>query len=247
MEDPDVPRVSAPDSVFPRRPGKLVVVLAALGITTAATLSQAAPVTTTPENEPFSLSIGPLSTSINRGPFTASGNLIFNRFNGSLGTLQQVVVRWDTALTASLVDSGFDPSVFDRTPFIEASGDAEIVGLGALFDTDFVALVPESETSATIDESVKGTRTYSAPADLAYFIGAGTFTTTVTFEVSPSSDNTSASMSASWQTPPRTGLFSVEYVYEPASTQVPEPGVLLLGGAALLGFGVATRRRGRQG
>lgn len=238
-----MPRVSASSSPFPARPVKLVGALVALGITAAATFAQAALITTTPENETFSLSIGPLSTSINQGPFTVSGSLFFNRFDGSLGTLQQVVVRWDTALTASLVNSGFDTSVFDPTPFISASGDSEISGLGTLFDTDFVALVPIDQDSATINESIKGTRTYSAPADLAYFIGTGTFTTTVTLDVSPSSDNNSASMSASWQTPPRTGLFSVEYVYEPATVSVPEPGMLLLGTAAVLAFGVAGWRR----
>lgn len=238
-----MPRVSASSSPFRAWPVKLVGAFVALGITGAATLAQAALITTTPENETFSLSIGPLNAPFNQAPFTVSGGLQFNRFDGSLGTLQQVVVRWDTALTASLVNSGFDSSVFDPTPFIKASGDAEISGLGTLFDTDFVALVPINEESATINESVKGTRTYSAPADLAYFIGTGTFTTTVTLDVSPSSGNNSASMSASWQTPPRTGLFSVEYVYESSTVSVPEPEMLLLGTAAALAFGVAGWRR----
>lgn len=227
------------------RPKALAAALIALGMTAVGPSAQAAPVTTSPQVGSFSISITrdfPFST-----PTTGSLAVFSNEFDGTLGTLQQVVFRWDTALVASLINSGFDTGFGDPVPKIDASVDAEIVGLGQLFSSTFTASVADGAEGATISQSVMGTRTYSAPADLAYFIGSGTFTTKVTLGVTVATDNASASMASSWETPLRTGLFSVEYVYEPAGVRVPEPGVLLLGAAAVLAFGVSGwRQRGAK-
>lgn len=226
-------------------PKALAAVSIALGMVTAGTSAEAALVTTTPQIGTF------LAALSGNAPFTAPASVTlavsFNEFDASLGTLQQVVFRWDTALSARLNDSGWDDGAFgDPAPRIDASVGAEVVGLGQLFGNDFTASVPDGGVSATITQSVTGTRTYSAPADLAHFIGTSSFSTQVKLDVTVVTDNDSASMTSSWQTTPRTGLFSVEYVYEVAGVSVPEPGVLFLGAAAALAFGFAGSRHRRS-
>lgn len=226
--------------------------LLALGMGLSAATSIAAPITSTPQNFTFAINTNAIewinadtSDQPSFKTYSANATSLFNAFDSSLGTLQQVVFKWQSHLTAS-VDFGpvDDPELHAS---LAPTVDAEVVGLGTLFNKPFSKVGATGEMSLGVSEAVNGTRTYSAPADLAYFIGTGTFSTKLNLSVKVGADNGTADMVADWGTQTNTGLLSLEYVYEarPTSTgQLPEPGMaLLVGSLAAIAAGVAGRRR----
>lgn len=215
----------------------LASVLIALGAATSAT---AAPITTTPQVFDFSLAqtnqVDPFAVQ----PYTATTLHSFNEFDAGLGTLQQVIFRWRSTLLASNTGE-FD----DETATINGTAEADLVGLGDLFSSPFSASAsPPGNLTASVSQAVDGSRVYSAPGDLAHFIGTGTFDTLLTLSVFNTPDNNSSTMHASWGQSTNLGRLTVEYVYDrPVTGQIPEPGVLLLGSVAALAFGLTARRK----
>lgn len=217
--------------------GKVLgAVLIALGAAASAT---AAPITTTPQIFDFSLSqtnqVDPFAVQ----PYTATTLHSFNEFDAGLGTLQQVIIRWRSTLLASNTgEFADDPAT------IHGSAETDLVGLGDLFSSPFSASAPPGSSTANVSQAVDGSRVYSAPGDLAYFIGTGTFDTLLTLSVFNTPDNNSSTMHANWGQSTNLGRLTVEYVYDrPVTGQIPEPGVLLLGSAAAVAFGLTARRK----
>lgn len=220
----------------------LTSVIAALGLGASASFSVAAPVLSTPQVFNFQLStnnVQPDPFSFFLGPFVATTSHDFNAFDPGLGTLQQVIFTWQSPLTASFA---VDPD--DQGTTVDAYVDATLTGLGSLLSGSYSATAPAGAAAANISEAVDGTRTYSAPAELAYFVGTGTFTAALGLTVNLTPDNSSADMSASWGTATNLGRLTLQYLYDSQSTvQVPEPGVLILGSATVIAFGLTARRR----
>lgn len=235
----------------------LTAVLVAAGVLSGVTMSVAAPITSTPQNFDFAIHTSgnvfiPADSQDAPGfhTFTGSATSTFNEFDSSLGTLQQVVFTWQSPLSArvSFGPPGFDDSLHAS---IAPTVSAEIGGgVGTLFSSPFSATGATGQTVLNVTASVNNSRTYSAPGDLALFIGTGTFNTVLNLAVKVGADNGTADMSADWGTQANQGRLSLEYIYEarPTTGQLPEPGVpLLLGTLAAIGIGVTVRKRGQAG
>lgn len=209
--------------------------LVALGLCAGMSGAYAVPVSTTPQSYAFALNVSEIRFV---GTIDDSATNAFNKFDSSLGTLQQVVFRWSSPLTAIGTVTPANATL-DTSTFTVTVG-ASLVGLGSLFSRTFSdELAPPS---ANITETVAGNRTYSAAGDLSYFIGSGTFNADLTLTATVVSVNNSDSMSADWGTQTNRGNLTLEYIYEARSPgQIPEPGVLCLGAIAALALGAAAR------
>lgn len=217
-------------------PTALMVVL---GLAAGAGVAVAAPIISTPQVYSFSLNI---SDNTGSPLLTASATPSFSRFDSTLGTLQQVVFRWTSTLTAN---STFTPANFTLEPStLEIEAGISLNGLGSLFNRSFSDAYDPAV--ASISENVSGDRAYSSPTDLAYFIGSGTFAADIALTARVVTVNESDTLDADWGTQRTPGQLSLEYIYEARPTgQVPEPGVLILGGIAAVALG-ASRLRDRR-
>ena len=230
----------------------LATALIGVGVCCGAATSVAAPITSTPQVFSFAVHTNAsvfIPEDSQGDPsfrtFTGNTTAAFNEFDSSLGTLQQVVFTWQSQLAAG---ADFGPPGFDDElhASIAPTVNAVVTGLGTLFSNSFSVTGAPGQTVLNMTASVNNNRTYSAPADLAYFIGTGTFSTTLNLAVTVGADNGTADMSADWGTQTNQGRLSLEYVYEarPTAGRLPEPGVpLLLGTLAAIAVGVTVRRR----
>lgn len=232
---------------------------AALALTVvgfAAVPAHAIPITTAAQTISFCLNCNN-TTMVSDDPETHSHtgtNSALTLFDGSLGTLQSVELVWVSGVYGTLTE---DPgSTFDAasaTLKLDASITLGLPGPSSLdvLTQNFsqTGLMDDNHftVNVALNSPLSGSRSITSPADLAKFIGTGSFDTNFKLDVTQVSDNVTVAR-GSWGAAPGStangGSFSLQYVYEarPTTTNLPEPGTIAL--AALAGgLGLAARRK----
>ncbi len=182
-------------------------------------------------------------------------NSALTLFDSSLGTLQSVELVWVSGVFGTLTDDpdhgGFDaPSAtlkLDASITLGLPGPSSLVAVTESFSETAPFDDNNLTVNVTLNAPLSGNRSITAPADLAKFIGIGTFDTNFKLDVTQVADNATLAR-GSWGAAPGStangGSFSLQYVYEarPTTTNLPEPGTIAL--AALAGgLGLAARRK----
>lgn len=192
---------------------------------------------------------GPLTTTTPI-PSTATDwtlSLAFPQFNPALGILQSVQLDLSGAFTTTITvtnDALTSSSGTAKTEvqFTVQDGGSNLIApsldlLSPVFN--YSLLAGGSTSSGPLAQTGLASNTYTIPAVLAEFTGAGSFVLPATTFTQTLLANTGGNTSASQVTSASlTG--SVTYTYNP----IPEPGTLALVGCGLLGL--AIRRRARR-
>lgn len=259
--------------------------ISAIALLAASAVASAALVTMSAQVDSFSLSNPQIQfmvvnrqavngvitvTNTNTGPQTASQNLAFNRFDGSLGTLTGVSITLNSVydLSSTVKDSG---STLGSSPtgiytfFADGTADLSLVGAGLI---PAQSLTEEANAAAgfacisfscVVDTAtVSNTGNFNATpvaGALNPFVGTGTFDLTATLlsDLAPKTtpdngsgfvDNASfeGSLLSRWN-----GSVSLVYTYDDGQTpgtDIPEPISLYLVFAGLAGLAFWRRHRG---
>lgn len=228
--------------------------LATIGV--AAVPAHAIPITTAAQTVSFCLNCNS-TAMVSDTPETHSHtgiNSALTLFDSSLGTLQSVELVWVSGVYGTLTNTpGTDFASGSATLTLDASITLGLPGPSSLdvVNQPFTATSPFDDNNDTVNVTVSspfsGSRSITSPADLAKFIGTGTFDTNFKLDVTQVSDNSTVAR-GSWGAAPGStaggGSFSLQYVYDarPTTTDLPEPGTIAL--AALAGgLGLAARRK----
>lgn len=174
------------------------------------------------------------------------------KFDSTLGTLQNVLFTWDATLDGSLTVEKTSTGGGHRYNLISFTANAELdkPGSGGGYWSNSTISPPgETVYSTTTWDNIAAVviheePSFTDPSDLAWFTGSGVFNLTLSGEYILSgtyngtwNENALVSLAE--------GRVTVKYEYD-GGAPVPEPSTFLLFGAGLLGFAGMIRRRNKK-